>query len=91
MGSSPSLSERQAATKSLEEQLAQQDIRGFIDARNETIGRKIRDNELNKIPFLLIIGEKEKSSNGVGVRKQGEGDLGIMSVEKFVEYFRTLL
>ena len=77
--------------KSLEEQLAQQDIRGFIDARNETIGRKIRDNELNKIPFLLIIGEKEKSSNGVGVRKQGEGDLGIMSVEKFVEYFRTLL
>ena len=60
------------------------DIRGFIDDRNETIGKKIRENELNKIPFLLILGEKEKSSNGVGVRKQGHGDLGTFSINDFV-------
>ena len=62
------------------------DIRGFVDARNEKIGKKIRDNEVKKIPFMLIVGEKEAETNEVGVRKQGEGDLGTMSLEAFATY-----
>jgi threonyl-tRNA synthetase len=77
--------------KSIEDQLKLHDIRGFIDDRNETIGKKIRENELSKIPFLLILGEKEKAMNGVGVRKQGHGDIGIMSLEDFVKYFKEQL
>ncbi|HOR60748.1 MAG TPA: threonine--tRNA ligase [Bacteroidales bacterium] len=61
------------------------DIRGEIDDRNEKIGRKIRDNELNRIPYLLIVGEKEVENNTISVRKQGEGDLGVMEIEEFVE------
>ncbi|MFW5804885.1 MAG: His/Gly/Thr/Pro-type tRNA ligase C-terminal domain-containing protein, partial [Bacteroidales bacterium] len=61
------------------------DIRSLIDDRNEKIGRKIRDNELKRIPFLLIVGEKEVSSNTVSVRKQGQGDQGSMSIEAFAE------
>ncbi len=61
------------------------DIRTQIDDRNEKIGRKIRDNELKKIPYLLIIGEKEQDSNSVSVRKQAEGDKGNMSIENFVK------
>jgi threonyl-tRNA synthetase len=61
------------------------DIRGFIDDRNETIGKKIRENELKRIPYLLIVGEKEEGENLVSVRKQGEGDKGAMTIEKFVE------
>jgi threonyl-tRNA synthetase len=61
------------------------DIRGFIDDRNETIGKKIRENELKRIPYLLIVGEKETSENSVSVRKQGEGDKGTMTIEKFIE------
>ena len=72
-------------------QLAQHDIRGIVDDRTESIGRKIRDNELKKIPFLLIVGEKEAAANGVGVRKQGDGDKGMMSVEEFAIYFNELL
>ena len=72
-------------------QLAKHDIRGFIDERNETIGKKIRDNELNKIPILLIVGEKEIESKGVAVRLQGEGDQGTKSLSEFVDYFSGLL
>jgi len=72
-------------------ELAKHDIRGFIDERNETIGKKIRDNELKKIPLLLIVGEKEIESKGVAVRKQGEGDLGTKSMSEFVEYFKSLI
>lgn len=61
------------------------DIRGEIDDRNEKIGRKIRDNELNRIPYLLIVGEKEVEDNTISVRKQGQGDLGVMGIEEFVE------
>ena len=71
--------------------LNQYDIRGFIDDRTESIGRKIRDNELNKIPFLLIVGDKEVESNTISVRKQGEGDQGSMSYEAFAQYFNTFL
>lgn len=59
------------------------DIRASIDDRNETIGKKIRENELKRVPFLLIVGEKEMESGMVSVRKQGEGDLGQVSVEDF--------
>jgi threonyl-tRNA synthetase len=61
------------------------DIRTLIDDRNEKIGKKIRDNELKRIPYLLIVGEKEESAGTVSVRKQGHGDLGSMKPEEFVE------
>lgn len=59
------------------------DIRAQIDRRNEKIGRKIRDTELKKIPYMLIIGEKEAEAEQVSVRRQGEGDLGAVSLEQF--------
>ncbi len=59
------------------------DIRGEVDDRNEKMGRKIRDNELKRIPYLLIVGEREEESNEVSVRKQGEGDKGSMKVDAF--------
>jgi len=62
------------------------DIRTVVDDRNEKIGRKIRDNELKRIPYLLIVGEKEAESNTVSVRRQGEGDKGAMSMEEFEKF-----
>jgi threonyl-tRNA synthetase len=62
------------------------DIRGFVDERNEKIGKKIRDNEVKKIPFMLIVGEKEAESGEVGVRKQAEGDLGTMTMQAFADF-----
>lgn len=59
------------------------DICGFVDDRNEKTGRKIRDAELKKVPFMLIVGEQEESGSTVSVRKHGKGDLGVMSVEQF--------
>ena len=59
------------------------DIRGLVDGRAEKVGRKIRDAELNKIPFMLIIGEKEAQEKTVSVRQQGKGDLGVFSLDKF--------
>lgn len=60
------------------------DIRGFVDDRNEKVGKKIRESELNKIPFMLIIGEQEAENNMISVRQRGDnGDLGTMSVEDF--------
>ena len=64
------------------------DIRAIIDDRNEKVGRKIRDNELKRIPYLLIVGEKEFESNTVSVRRQGEGDQGIMTMEAFSDFLR---
>jgi threonyl-tRNA synthetase len=77
--------------KKVEEQLAIHDIRGFVDDRNETIGRKIRDTELKRIPYMLIVGEKEMEAHGVAVRRQGEGDLGSVSLEAFIELFQAQL
>jgi threonyl-tRNA synthetase len=77
--------------KKIESELNQHDIRGYIDGRTESIGRKIRDTEVKKIPFMFIVGEKEEESNTISVRKQGEGDLGAMSMEAFVSYFKDLL
>lgn len=59
------------------------DIRAVLDDRNEKIGKKIRDNELKRIPYLLIVGEKEAETGTVAVRKQGEGDKGVMTIEEF--------
>ena len=63
--------------------LSKYDVRAIVDDRNEKIGRKIRDNELKRIPFMLIVGEKEAANGEVAVRKQGEGDQGSMKVEDF--------
>jgi len=60
-----------------------QDIRVQVDDRNEKIGRKIRDNELKRIPYMLIVGEKEAENGEVSVRRQGEGDKGTMKVADF--------
>ena len=64
------------------------DIRALIDLRSEKIGKKIRDNELKRIPFLLIVGEKEAENNTVSVRKQGEGDQGSMNLEEFINFVK---
>ena len=66
-------------------ELAEKDIRAFVDDRNEKIGRKIRDNELKRIPYLLVVGEKEAENGEVSVRKQGEGDKGSMKIATFAE------
>lgn len=60
------------------------DIRGFIDDRAEKVGRKIRDAELEKVPFMLIVGEKEEEQQLISVRKKGEGDLGMQTVDAFI-------
>lgn len=65
------------------------DIRGFVDERNEKIGKKIRDTELNKVPFMLVVGEKEMEEGKVSVRKQGEGDLGSLGIEEFTNKINT--
>ena len=67
--------------------LGEHDIRGIIDHRDEKIGRKIRDAEVNKIPYMLIVGAKEQYDHAVSVRKHGEGDLGTFAFDKFVNYF----
>ena len=69
--------------KKLSESLKDSDICGLIDFRDEKIGRKIRDAEVKKIPYMLIVGEKEAAEGMVSVRKHGEGDLGSMTIEEF--------
>lgn len=61
------------------------DICGFVDERSEKTGRKIRDAEQKKIPFMIIVGEKEEGENTISVRRHGEGDLGSFTIESFVE------
>ena len=65
--------------------LKNSEIRGLIDERAEKIGRKIRDAEVQKIPFMLIIGEKEVEEGKVSVRKHKEGDIGTFTIEEFAE------
>ena len=67
------------------DELNLQDVRAIVDDRNEKIGRKIRDNELKRIPYLLIVGEKEAESGEVSVRKQGEGDKGTVKIATFAD------
>ena len=66
-------------------ELKKYDIRAIVDERNEKIGRKIRDNEMKRIPYMLIVGEKEAENGEVSVRKQGEGDQGSMKIEDFAK------
>ncbi len=68
--------------------LKAEDIRGVLDDRDEKIGRKIRDAEMRKIPFMVIVGEKEVAENRVAVRKHGQGDQGSVSLEEFVQNFK---
>ncbi|MCL2649421.1 MAG: threonine--tRNA ligase [Candidatus Azobacteroides sp.] len=70
------------------EELNMQDIRVLVDDRNEKIGRKIRDNELKRIPYMLIVGEKEAENNEISVRKQGEGDGGSMKITTFASLIK---
>ncbi len=65
------------------------DIRALIDDRSEKAGRKIRDAELKKIPFMLVVGEREEAEGSVSVRKHGQGDLGTFSLEQFAELIRA--
>ena len=75
--------------KSVSEFLNNCDIRTLIDDRNEKIGRKIRDNELKRIPYLLIVGEQEAENQLVSVRKQGDGDKGAMTQQEFAEFIKA--
>jgi threonyl-tRNA synthetase len=67
------------------ESLKNADIRAGIDDRSEKIGKKIRDTELARVPYMLIIGEKEMNENKVSVRRQGRGDLGVQEIETFIK------
>jgi len=69
--------------------LENHDIRALVDDRSEKVGKKIRDAELEKVPYMLILGENEANEGTVSVRRQGEGDLGGMSVEAFAEHIRS--
>ena len=74
-----------AYAEEVKEYLDSQDVRAIVDDRNEKIGRKIRDNELKHIPYMLIVGEKEAENGEVAVRKQGEGDKGTMKIADFAK------
>lgn len=65
------------------------DIRGYVDDRDEKIGRKIRDNEIKKIPYMLVVGEKETADKKVAVRKHGQGDVGIESIAEFADRIKN--
>jgi len=64
--------------------LQEKDLRGYVDHRDEKIGRKIRDAEVNKVPFMIIVGDKEQAEGMISVRKKNQGDLGSMTIESFM-------
>ena len=68
--------------------LENNEIRAFLDDRKETIGKKIREAEIGKVPFMLIIGEKEAEMNNVSVRKHRVGDIGLMKTKNFVNLIK---
>jgi threonyl-tRNA synthetase len=71
--------------KTVLQTLKKADIRAEIDDRSEKIGKKIRDTELSKVPYMLVIGEKEMQEGKVAVRRQGKGDMGSADIETFVQ------
>ncbi|MFC7345167.1 threonine--tRNA ligase [Chryseobacterium zhengzhouense] len=75
-------------SKKVSQLLENHDISGLIDDRNEKTGKKIRDAELKKIPFMIVVGENEEKDGTISVRRRGEGDLGVMKIEDFVTYFK---
>jgi threonyl-tRNA synthetase len=86
----------QKYAKKVSELLENSEIRALIDSRSEKTGRKIRDAEMSKIPYMLIVGEKEENDGTVSVRKHGEGDLGSLELDAFIasveqEINRTLV
>ena len=77
--------------KEVVQALAKHDIRGFVDERAEKIGRKIRDAEVQHVPFMLVVGEQEQENQKLSIRRQGQGDLGSFSVADFVALFKEEL
>ncbi len=71
--------------------LAELEIRGFVDDRNEKIGKKIRDNEIKKIPYMLVVGEKEETEQKVAVREHGKGDIGIFGIDEFSKFVENII
>ena len=69
--------------------LENHEIRALVDNRNETMGKKIREAEMNKIPYMIIVGENEEKENKITVRQHGGEDLGMISVEEFSEIVKT--
>jgi threonyl-tRNA synthetase len=65
------------------------EIRGLVDERSEKVGKKIRDAELRKVPYMIILGEQEATSGQLSIRKQGEGDLGSFSIEEFAKLIKS--
>ncbi|MFN8290691.1 MAG: threonine--tRNA ligase [Chitinophagaceae bacterium] len=70
--------------QAVSDQLKKADIRSEVDDRNEKIGKKIRDTELMKVPYMLVVGEKEMNEGKVAIRKQGKGDAGVQTIEEFI-------
>jgi threonyl-tRNA synthetase len=68
---------------------AQGGVRATIDLRNEKLGRKIRDNELKRIPYMVIVGEKEAADKTVAVRPQGGGEQKVMSIQEFIDHINA--
>ena len=77
--------------KKVQADLLSFDLRGFVDDRNEKIGKKIRDQELMKIPFMLIVGEKEENEGKIALRAHGKGDIGEYSINDFVKYVNQII
>ena len=80
-----------AYAQKVQESLSAKDLRGYVDYRNETIGKKIRDNEIKKIPFMLIVGEKEEAEGKLAIRAHGKGDIGVFSIDDFVKYVNQII
>ena len=75
----------------VKEILEEKDLRVLVDDRNEKIGKKIRESELKRIPYMLIVGEKEATNNTVSVRRQGKGDIGTMTIDEFIKHINDVM
>ncbi len=71
--------------------LEQHDIRGIVDLRDEKIGRKIRDAEMSKVPYMIVVGEKELEMGTISVRRHGQGDMGTLPIPAFIENFQAMV
>jgi threonyl-tRNA synthetase len=74
--------------KELTQKLKKSGIRTFFDDRNEKIGRKIRENAMQKVPYIAVVGNKEKDANSVAIRARGNKDLGVMAVDDFISLIK---
>ena len=78
-------SKHRSFAKKVAESLKEQSFRAIVKDETETVSKKIREGEIQKIPYLLVVGDKEMKSQSVGVRKRGKGDIGIIKLSKFLE------